>query len=243
MESISKKKIIIHYIVLSVCIIAGIAFDQWTKHLAIVNLKEKNAGTVVLWKNILQFTYVENKGAIWGIGQGKVGLFLIAGLVLLFFVSYLYVRIPYKKRYIPMRIFAALLVAGGIGNSIDRLSYGYVVDFLEFGFMDFPVFNVADIYITVAEIFIIVFGLCFYKNEDFEFFSKKKIDTTNKDTTENDETVIDNETIQEDTDIADMTFEEASNIIVNENLEEELIEISDKNKDGEEDAGISTNES
>lgn len=173
----NHKKWIVHYAVLCLIVTAAVSFDQLTKYLAVVNLKEKNAGTYVVIDKILQLTYVENRGTAFGIGQGKVWLFTIMSIVILAFVLFLYHRIPFQKRYLPMRIIAFLLTAGAIGNMIDRIAYGYVVDFLEFGFMDFPVFNVADIYVTAAEIMLIVFGLFFYKEPDFEMLTGKKSDT------------------------------------------------------------------
>lgn len=169
-----KSKLILHYIIMCLIVAAAVVLDQWTKHLAVVNLKEKSAGTIVFIDKFLQFTYVENRGTAFGIGQGKVWLFTLMSIVILAFVVYIYRKIPFKGRYIPMRIIAVLLAAGAIGNMIDRIALGYVVDFLEFGFMDFPVFNVADIYVTTAEIMLIVFGLFFYKEPDFEIFAAKK---------------------------------------------------------------------
>lgn len=162
------------YVVTGLLVAVMVLLDQWTKHLAVVHLKEKSAGTVVFINKVLQFTYVENRGTAFGIGQGKIWLFTLMSVAVLAFVVYLYGKIPFRKRYIPMRIIAVLLAGGAIGNMIDRITLGYVVDFLEFGFMNFPVFNVADIYVTVAEVMLIGFGLCFYKEADFEIFTGKK---------------------------------------------------------------------
>lgn len=174
MEVTKKRQLIKHYILVFICILAGIALDQWTKYLAVVRLKESGKRTYVFLKGILQFTYVENKGAAWGIGQGKAAAFFIMGILILCLVVYLYIRIPFKRRYIPMRIFFTLLVCGAVGNMIDRIRLGYVVDFFEFGFIDFPVFNVADIYVVCSVAMIIIFGMFFYNDEDYALFSRKK---------------------------------------------------------------------
>jgi len=171
MQKVSNVHKILHYIVLLLCMAGGIFLDQWSKYLAIVYLKGQQ--TLVVWDKLLQLTYLENRGAAWGVGQGKQMFFLLLGIVVLVVIAYLYVKIPYKKRYIPMRILAVLFVCGAVGNMIDRAFRGYVVDFFEFGFISFPVFNVADVYVVCAAIGIVVFGCFFYKEEDFEIFRRK----------------------------------------------------------------------
>lgn len=167
--NVKHSNIVGNYAIWSIFILLGVLLDQWTKHLAIVHLKEKNAGTVVLIKKFLQFTYVENRGAAWGIFQGKPIFLLIVGMVMIILILSVYRRIPFEKKYLPMRILAALIIMGAIGNMVDRAMRGYVVDFFEFAFIDFPVFNVADIYVTLGAGLFIVFGLFYYKDQDFEF--------------------------------------------------------------------------
>ena len=96
-----------------------------------------------------------------------VGLFVI-----------LYSRIPNKKRFLPMDIILLLFISGAIGNFIDRVRLQYVIDFFYFKLIDFPIFNVADIYVTVAAFCLIVLFLFYYKEADLEevFPSKKKKD-------------------------------------------------------------------
>lgn len=168
-----KIKLIKHYIIVFLFFAVGLILDQWSKYLAVTRLKESGTRTYVLSEKILQFTYVENKGAAWGIGQGKAFAFSILGLFIIALIIYMYVRIPFKKRYIPMRICFVLLVCGAVGNMIDRIRLGYVVDFFDVNFIDFPVFNIADIYVVCSVIMIILFGLFFYKEEDFNIFTRK----------------------------------------------------------------------
>lgn len=68
-----------------------------------------------------------------------------------------------------------LLVAGALGNMIDRIRQQFVVDFLYFCLIDFPIFNVADCYVTIAACFLIILVMWYYKDEDLEFFSGKKV--------------------------------------------------------------------
>lgn len=174
MQKISNMHRLLHYGALLLCAAAGILLDQWSKHLATVHLKGHEP--MIVWDKLLQLTYLENRGAAWGIGQGKQMFFLILGIVVLAVIAYLYVKIPYHKRYIPMRILAVLFVCGAAGNMIDRALRGYVVDFFEFRFISFPVFNVADIYVVCAAIGIVIFGCFFYKDEDFEIFRLRSSD-------------------------------------------------------------------
>lgn len=188
-----KNKVTLHYIIVCLLVAFMVFLDQWSKHLAVIHLKDKTPGTVIVMKKLLQLTYVENRGTAFGIGQGKVWLFTLTSIVILAFVIYLYRKIPFEKRYIPMRMVGILLAAGAIGNMIDRIAQGYVVDFFEFGFIDFPVFNVADIYVTVAEVMLIGFGLLFYKEEDFVIFASKKTDTLNIEADQQNSEDVDND--------------------------------------------------
>ena len=84
----------------------------------------------------------------------------------------------FRSRYIPLLITCTLLVSGAVGNFIDRVRFGYVRDFIYFKLINFPVFNVADCYVTVAVILFIILILFIYKEEEFDFIrlSKKKGD-------------------------------------------------------------------
>ena len=87
---------------------------------------------------------------------------------------YLYARIPKNKYYLPLLITGAALASGALGNFIDRLLYGYVIDFIYVSLIDFPVFNVADIFVVCGGIaFVILVGFC-YKDEDFDFIKRKR---------------------------------------------------------------------
>ena len=66
------------------------------------------------------------------------------------------------------------LISGAIGNMIDRFKYGYVIDFLDFKLINFPVFNVADIYVTVSMFFVLILMIFVYKEEDIDYIIGKK---------------------------------------------------------------------
>lgn len=152
-------------------VILLVALDQITKHLAVLHLK--NQENFILIKGIMELEYLENHGAAFGILQNQQTLFLILFFVFLVAVGYAYVRMPKKKRYAALHLIALFIIAGGIGNQIDRILYGYVIDFFYFSLIDFPIFNVADIYVTVSIFLLILFILFYYKDEDFELIFHK----------------------------------------------------------------------
>ena len=137
--------------------------DQVTKQLAVQYLK--NAPAVPILPEIFELSYLENHGAAFGILQGqKMFLVIITGLTMALLI-YAYFCIPEKKRYASLHLLLILIVSGAVGNFIDRCANDYVVDFFYFKLIDFPVFNVADIYVTVSTCLLIVL-FCFYYNEE-----------------------------------------------------------------------------
>lgn len=155
-----------------------IALDQFTKHLAVSNLKEN---PFVIIPKVFQLTYHENNGAVWGILSGKIIFLILVTFLLLFLMVFLYLKIPKDKRYNAIRIILVFICAGAVGNLIDRVFNGYVVDFIYFELIDFPVFNLADCYVTLSSILLIILGLFYYKDEDFEFLSSKSVKTVTTD--------------------------------------------------------------
>ena len=97
-------------------------------------------------------------------------MLLITVLVVIF-----YMRVPMTKKYLPLRICTVFILSGGLGNFIDRVRLNYVVDFFYFELIDFPIFNVADIYVTVT-MFVLLFLIFFYyKEEDLDrIFTHRK---------------------------------------------------------------------
>ena len=156
-----------------------IALDQWTKHLAVLHLKDQP--DIILIPGVFQLHYLENRGAAFGILQGQKAVFLICTAVVLVLIAFYYNRLPGGRRYTLMRVVAVLLAAGALGNLIDRMRYSYVVDFLYFKLIDFPVFNVADCYVTVGAVLLAVLILFVYKEEELGFLSLRKRDERQKD--------------------------------------------------------------
>ncbi len=155
--------------------LALILLDQGIKLWAIGTLRDKDP--IVLIKGVLEFRYLENRGAAFGIFQNRQWFFILITLIVLAGLFFLSGRIPQDRKYLPLQICFYLIGAGAVGNLIDRVFRSYVVDFIYFKLIDFPIFNVADIYVTVSAILLILLLLFFYKEEDVEqifSFGKKK---------------------------------------------------------------------
>lgn len=155
-----------NYINAVLLIALGTAFDQLTKYLAVKNLK--NAEPYVLIKNVFQLEYLENRGAAFGLFQNQRLFFFLTVAIVCVVIIWFFLKVPMERRYLPLRACAVLIAAGAIGNFIDRVRLGYVVDFLYFKLIDFPIFNVADIYVTVSTILFIVLLCFYYKEEDID---------------------------------------------------------------------------
>ena len=172
-----------------------IIFDQLTKYLAVINLKDKQPFTIL--ENIFELHYLENQSAAFGSDivsilqrifkiqyfydnpdkfiTFKMIVFAILTVIVVALLIIAYLRIPTDRRYFWINICIILFISGAIGNLIDRVFNHYVVDFFYFSLINFPIFNVADIYVTVAAFLFIFLLLYYYKEEDFEkIFPSKK---------------------------------------------------------------------
>lgn len=129
--------------------------DQLTKYFAVKFLM--NGESYVIIKGFLQLEYVENFGAAFGILQNRKIFFIIITLaVIIAVIFYLKRNYYYINRH--MKVALTMLLAGAVGNFIDRVRLGYVIDFIHvnFGkFYDFPVFNIADSFIVISTILIV----------------------------------------------------------------------------------------
>ena len=170
MNNRSKTKSIILYIISAAVLTL---LDQITK-VAASGLKNTDGISVI--RDVFEFYYLENTGTAWGMFAGARIIFLIITCVVVGIIAYIIIKMPCSKHYVPAYISLTLLAAGGIGNFIDRLILGYVRDFLYFKAVNFPVFNVADSYVTIGIIMLIILILFVYDEKDFEFlqFIKEK---------------------------------------------------------------------
>ena len=144
-----------------------VLLDQFTKQAAARFLKGQQP--VVLIPSILklQYLYPENRGIAFGLMQGGTIFFSILTFALIAVMIFLFFRIPADRRLIPVYSAGILLLSGAAGNLTDRIWHGYVIDFIYFYLIDFPIFNLADVFVVTGS-FLMAFLLIFvYKEGDF----------------------------------------------------------------------------
>lgn len=142
------------------------ALDQVIKYFISTDLKP--VGTVTVIDNILDFTYVENSGVAFGMFSGMRWIFIALTAVLICaIVIYIFRKKPQSKLFYAC---VALIVGGGIGNLIDRIFYGYVIDYISLSFFN-PVCNFADYCITAGTVLLVIYVLFFTK----EIKEQKKV--------------------------------------------------------------------
>ena len=147
------------YIVFLIASVFMVLLDFITKYIVIASMDLNQ--TIPLINNIFHLTYVRNTGAAFSMLSGQ-RLFLILLPLLIIAAILIFVAVKKPKNKL-LLLSLSMIAAGGIGNLIDRIRFGYVIDFFDFRLINFPVFNVADIFVTVgATLFII---LLFSKEE------------------------------------------------------------------------------
>ena len=157
------------YVLMGLLAALIVGADQWTKALTVQNIPLHGYASAV--PGLFCFTYTQNTGAAWSSFEGMTWLFV---LVFAVFAAFLVWEFP-KKR-MPFSTFERFCIVaifgGGLGNILDRLRLGYVVDMIRLEFMNFPVFNVADCFITCGCIALMVSLVLF--NKEFWKDEKKK---------------------------------------------------------------------
>lgn len=186
----SKKEIVIGSFIMLLLII----LDQVTKMIAEASLQD---GSVILIPGVFELSYLRNQSAAFSMDPVtllnkifkfqyfidnpaafltyKMVFFYIFTLIISLLIYALFLHLPQGKRFRFMNWICILFVSGAIGNLIDRISHKYVIDFFYFSLINFPIFNVADIYVTVGAFAFIILSIFYYKEEDFsQIFSSKK---------------------------------------------------------------------
>ena len=164
-----KKKFIIADILLMIVLVA---FDQFTKYLAVLQLKDQPAVPII--KGVLELNYLENKGAAFGMLQNQKVFFILIAMMIMLIIAYVIYLLPDDRKYNILHFLLVMVGSGACGNMIDRMTNNYVVDFIYFVLINFPIFNVADIYVTVSTALFIILFLFVYKEQDFAFLSFKQ---------------------------------------------------------------------
>lgn len=154
-----KKK----HISCSIMIFLIVAFDQITKYFAQLNLYSGEVKTFI--PNIVQFRYAENTGMAFSMFSGARWLFIVLTVIVCAFVLWYMFSNRCKSLWLYWSL--GVVLAGGVGNLIDRVRFGYVVDFIEPTFVNFAVFNIADCAVTCGAVVLIAYLV-------FDAFKKDK---------------------------------------------------------------------
>lgn len=165
-----KKKLWILFDLVGIC--ALVVLDQYTKYLAVIHLKDNKPFIII--NGILELNYLENTGAAFGVLENQKAFFIFVAVVVLSVIGYVLLKTPDHKKYGILHISLSLIAAGAIGNMIDRIRLNYVVDFIYFSLINFPIFNVADMYVTVSTAVLMILLLFVYKESDLNFISFKQ---------------------------------------------------------------------
>ena len=142
-----------------IIIVSTVILDQLTKWWASASLATIPTGSLTLLPGILELRYVENRGAAFSMMWGKTSFFITVSAIVVTLLTFYLIRYRASENLIT-RIAIASVIGGALGNMIDRIFHGYVVDMINPLFVRFAVFNVADIFVTCGTI-LLVFLLAF----------------------------------------------------------------------------------
>ena len=153
-----------HTLVFGIVVLAWLALDTLTKNYfnGSYSMGEVITGPLL---GLVRFHLVHNTGAAWGMFGDSTFLLGVMSLIVCVLLTVYLFFLAYRPNIVQV-VGAALVVAGGLGNAFDRFALGYVVDFIEPVFIDFPVFNVADIGVTCGFVLFLVGVIVSWRHED-----------------------------------------------------------------------------
>lgn len=169
----------------------------------------------------INFIHVENKGAAWGFMAGRpIFLIVVSVLVLALYVAFYVIKLKHLKNSVSplLAISAGLIVGGCFGNLFDRLVFGYVRDFINFQFFNFPVFNFADIAVTFSVIIMVIYLIFVYPKESDFKKNIKKIDKNEEKTSNNDgnvEIIVEDPQIEDDKNVEEKSEDQDEGWVFN----------------------------
>ncbi len=159
-----------------------VGVDQITKFLAVEYLKGQ--APIPLWPDVFELQYCENPGVAFSMLEHQSWVFVPLTVLLMGAITVVLIRSKLCTHPV-FRVSCLLILAGGIGNLIDRVLLGYVVDFLYFKLIDFPIFNFADCCVVIGAVLLVVYLLFVYKDTDesltAQLFGLKKRTKENED--------------------------------------------------------------
>ena len=193
------KKFLSPIIAISICV-GVLLLDLLTKGLIIKYVVPNVGDSAKVLPPLINFIYVKNTGAAWGIFGGRpIFLIILTSIILALFVTFYILRVKKsgEKSSILLAVSAGLIVGGALGNLIDRIVFGYVRDFINFMFINFPVFNFADVSLTFGVIIVAIYFLFYYSKEEARINGNneniKKNSENNEKNDKKDEIIIENQ--------------------------------------------------
>ncbi len=171
-KHINKKYL---YIFDGIILVIGVLIDRLIKRYALIHLKNHPSKSII--SGALELEYLENSGAAFGLLKNQQSFFILVTIISLIACIYVLIKTPDRKKYILTHILLSIIITGAIGNSIDRAVYGYVIDYIYVISINFPIFNFADILVTLGSFFLIFCLLFYYKEDDLNYlrFNEKKL--------------------------------------------------------------------
>jgi len=161
------KKVQIKHLLLFILLVA---IDQVSKYWVRTVLAVREP--VVIIPKVLKLEYHTNDGAVWGLMGGKVLFLKIFTFVVLILIAFFYLKVPKGKKFNVLKVLLVFIMAGAVGNLIDRVYLNYVVDFIYFELINFPLFNFADSCLTISSILLLILALFYFKDDDFAFLDQ-----------------------------------------------------------------------
>ena len=187
-------------ILLAVIIIAIlVAIDQYTKYLVVTNMQPYSDEKKIIGDSLVLY-FIKNTGAAWGSFSKNTPVLAGISVVMIIFLGYLFFKNIERDDRKLLRIFTIITIGGAVGNLIDRIRLNYVVDFIYAKFINFPVFNFADICVTVS--MLVILYIFIYKDDEEESKITSKINESSTGETEADS---DEESHEEETEIESET--------------------------------------
>lgn len=144
------NNVLIVYLIISAAVIG---LDQWVKYLTVTNLQLGETKEFI--PGVLSFTNIRNTGAAWSLFEGKMWFFYIITVLVVGVIGYLLVKHVHGNKWFTVGL--SLVLAGALGNFIDRVRLGYVVDMFQTEFINFPIFNVADTALVIGVVCIFIY--------------------------------------------------------------------------------------
>lgn len=163
-----KKRILIWDLI---CLVLLNTLDRLGKYAACYYCENEN---FVLIKNYLEITYTKNVGGAFGILNNQRFFFIFIAALFICLIIFFLFAMPDESKFNALHIWLSFILAGTIGNMADRIIYGSVIDMIYISKIDFPVFNLSDIFISLGTLFTIIIVLFSLKEKDFEFLNFKQ---------------------------------------------------------------------